>query len=539
MVAQDLFTLEVKTQTTEQGKLIDSIGYKSSHASATECKEAIETLSQRLLRLGYFEHRFSELERRSDTVFFSKLSGLETKASAISIIADKETKEFIPELKLRDTSLVEINAIEEFMGGLLGSLERTGQLFTEVSLKEIHREHGKLFASLAIEKKPGRTIDDIIVKGYERFPRSFLKYASRLKIGKELDRDLIARESESLANLSFIDQIKAPEILFESDSSSVYLYLEKAKSNYFDGFVGFNTEEESGNIKLNGYVDLRLTNNLHAGETLALTWKNDGREQSSFNGQLGIPFIFRSPLGIDANLNIFRKDSTFTNTTLEGKLTYLLSPNSSLNAGVIQLDSNATLDGLIDTQDLNGTFFTAGYHYRKPYLQSVLFRDKTSLEFSGAIGNRRSDTIGNQQIKLSLNANRIFDVTQRSQLFLNSSSGFLNSDDFFDNEKYRIGGINSIRGFNENAIEATLFSYLNLEYRYLLSQNAYVHTISDLAFVRDDLTKAENTLYGLGVGLALQTGAGIFKLNYSIGGTDETSAKFSESKVHISYSSIF
>ena len=42
------------------------------------------------------------------------------------------------------------------------------------------------------------------------------------------------------------------------------------------------------------------------------------------------------------------------------------------------------------------------------------------------------------------------------------------------NEVMREGGINSLKGFNEQSIYATNFNMLDLEYRYLLGPNSYI-----------------------------------------------------------------
>ena len=67
---------------------------------------------------------------------------------------------------------------------------------------------------------------------------------------------------ELLNQLPFAQQKRPSEVLFTKDSTSVYLYLEKIKSNRFDGFIGFGTDETTGKIEFDGYLDLNLINNL-------------------------------------------------------------------------------------------------------------------------------------------------------------------------------------------------------------------------------------------------------------------------------------
>ena len=113
------------------------------------------------------------------------------------------------------------------------------------------------------------------------------------------------------------------------------------------------------------------------------------------------------------------------------------------------------------------------------------------------------------------------------------------SDDYLDNELFRFGGINSIRGFEENSLVANLFGVINTEYRYRLSSTIYVHSVLDAAYFENDLTQSKEKLFGFGFGLGLLTNAGLFRLNYSSGKSENRQFKLSDSKVHISLTATF
>jgi len=115
----------------------------------------------------------------------------------------------------------------------------------------------------------------------------------------------------------------------------------------------------------------------------------------------------------------------------------------------------------------------------------------------------------------------------------------LSSDDYLDNELFRFGGINSIRGFEENSIAANLYGVINTEYRYRLSNSIYVHSVIDAAYFENQLTDSKEKLFGFGFGLGLLTNSGLFRLNYSSGKTENRQFKLSDSKVHVSLTATF
>jgi 1,2-phenylacetyl-CoA epoxidase PaaB subunit len=54
---------------------------------------------------------------------------------------------------------------------------------------------------------------------------------------------LALTKSTKNSNIISPDKQKYPETLFTKDSTKVYVYLEKQNSNNFDGFIGFNNNE--------------------------------------------------------------------------------------------------------------------------------------------------------------------------------------------------------------------------------------------------------------------------------------------------------
>ena len=61
----------------------------------------------------------------------------------------------------------------------------------------------------------------------------------------------------------------------------------------------------------------------------------------------------------------------------------------------------------------------------------------------------------------------------------------------------------------------------------------------DAAYFENDLTDTKNKLFGFGFGLGLLTKAGLFRLNYSSGKTEDIPFKISDSKIHVSLTANF
>jgi hemolysin activation/secretion protein len=251
--------------------------------------------------------------------------------------------------------------------------------------------------------------------------------------------------------------------------------------------------------------------------------------------------MFKSPFGISAELKIFKQDSTFTTTDQQARLSYQLNPNSEVYMGYKTYESSNLLDVIIAgsaVEDYDSRYLLLGANFKR--LQSVsFFPVKTFIGVDSEIGNRATMDNRESQFRISGNISHIFNLNVRNSIYLNNSTSVLSSETYLTNELFRFGGINSIRGFAENSIDASLFSVLNTEYRYLLGSTTYIHSIIDLAYFENQTLELTEELYSFGLGLGLQTEAGVFKLNIANGVSGMQNFKFSNTKIHLSLSSRF
>ena len=179
-----------------------------------------------------------------------------------------------------------------------------------------------------------------------------------------------------------------------------------------------------------------------------------------------------------------------------------------------------------------------GATYIKPQNKKI-FPVKTFLSLDLGIGDREREGNLDDQIKLESTLNHIFRIDSKNSIFMQNSSAALFSDAFLINELFRFGGINSIRGFDENSIDASLFSVLNTEYRHQFNESVFAHTIIDLGYFENSTLSLKKKLYSFGFGFGLTTKAGLFRFIVANGSTEGQNFDFANSKIHISVSSRF
>ena len=524
--------------------IIDSIGYDKEFTNYNNLEVEINSLKKKLTRQGYIDTTIEQITKQNDTLFKAKLF-LGKKINKIRIYYDSNFNaallNFINHNEGDGFFELDILQLESSLKELNSKIAEQGDPFSTLQLVNISKLNSDLISSdLKIITNQKRRIDKIIVKGYENFPQSYIKRFLKLRTGKSFNLNAIKEKVELLKDLRFANKIKDPEVLFTEDSTTLYLYVEKTRTNNFDGFLGFGNNENTNKIEFDGYLDLRLINNLNFGETLNLFYKSDEIDQQTFKVDADLPYLFASPVGLQVGLNIFRKDSTFLNANQYAKINYQINARHKIGIGITSTNSTNLLEN--DTNVLNdytSNYYTLNYNYTKPQYYDPLFPINFWFELSSGFGDRTNDFGQQNQSVFNLNTYKIFNLNNKNSIYLRLNGAILSSDDYLDNELFRFGGINSIRGFEENSLVANLYSVINTEYRYRLSNSLYVHSVLDAAYLENKLTDSKEKLFGFGFGLGLLTNAGLFRLNYSSGKTENKQFKLSDSKVHLSLTATF
>ncbi|WP_323788253.1 POTRA domain-containing protein [Psychroserpens sp.] len=527
-----------------ESKVIDSIGYENYFKDFNSLNKEIDSLAKRFLTIGYINSKLIELKRQNDSLFQAKFN-LKNRFKSITIyhngLVDKDILK-LSGLKSEDNSFtVSISKLEQTLEFINSEIANRGNPFSTLQLKDIVQENDtNLSASLELSKPIERSIDKIIIKGYEKFPKAFVQRYMKIKIGQRFNLARIKEKTSELSDLRFASQIKDPEVLFTKDSTILYMYIEKTKSNTFDGFLGFGTNEDTNKIEFDGYLNLSLTNNLNYGETLQLLYKSDENDQQTFDGNITMPYLFSSPLGVEVNLNIFRKDSTFVTARQSAKLNYQINSNHQIGIGLSGVNSSNLLETEVPTiNDFNSSYYFTNYVYTKRQNYDFLFPVNFLFDVTAGFGNRTFDDINEDQTKFALNTFKIFNLNDQNSFYIRGSGQLIDSDSFLENELPRFGGINSIRGFEENSLIGNLFGVINTEYRYRLNRDIYVHSVIDAAYFENKISDQKGKLFGFGFGFGLLSKAGLFRFNYTSGKTENQRFKLSDSKVHLSLTAIF
>ncbi|MFH6994942.1 hypothetical protein [Flavobacterium sp. FlaQc-48] len=542
------FHLKINGSNQTESQIIDSLNYSKNHLNLKSLFDELKNTSEKLSQKGYLDNEISETKKNNDSSYTTLIS-LKNKVKEIHIYIGTNYSFFKTSQPKNDTIIIPYPELENFLNQKIKESEKAGFALSKIKLENIQKKNSIIYASLNIKSEKKRAVNSIILsetndtkRNY--FPKGHLKQLNKKYLNQTFNQEIVKQLYNDINTFEFVTQTKYPEILFTNDSTKIYVYTEKRKANSFDGYVGFSNDENK-KTTINGYLDISLLNTLHAGEQFSLYWKSDGNQQKTFNTKIEIPYIFQSSIGLKAQLNIFKQDSTFQNTKTSIDLGYYLNYNSRIYLGYqstessdIQNTNNSTIS------DYKNSYVTSNIEYKKFDPINNLFSRKAYLNFIIGYGKRNTNdepetAEPSKQIYTNLNFSYNFELNRKNFIYVNSQNLYLKSKNYISNELFRFGGLNSIRGFTENSLQGNNINILMTEYRYLTTQNLYLHSIIDYGIYQDQTnlqnSKKFNTLISAGVGLGLLTNNGLLRIIIANGSVNKTEIKFYNSILNICY----
>ncbi|MDG1954694.1 MAG: hypothetical protein P8I51_07370 [Polaribacter sp.] len=400
-------------------------------------------------------------------------------------------------------------------------LIENGQFFSKVTLINSEVKNQTLFTELQIQNSKKRTINRTIIKGYSDFPSPFVYHYLNLNKKQILNESNIEEISKKINRLNFTKEIKKPEILFSKDSTLLYIYLKKQPSSNFDGLINFSKENSKLNFR--GYLDLNLVNIFNKGEEVKINWRNNSNNKQDFTLKTKIPYLFNSKISTEASFNLYRSDSTFTNTNSKITLSYPLSNNTDFS--ILYSSENSTNNIVSNNiSSFAKKMIGVGLNYNSQK------ENQFNIGFHVSFGTRESNVKTKQHL-VNFSTSGLIKVSEKIHFLIRNKSSFLSSDSYLENELFREGGNNSIRGFKEQTILTSKFSFINSELRLLSINNSYIYSIHDAGVFY--INSKNSILYSVGVGYNYVKNNNSIDISYALGASTEAISTINSSILSI------
>ena len=480
--------------------------------------------------------------------------------------------------RLYENKVFDYKKVLELQEALLQYAENNGYPFAKVCLDSIQIQEGIVTAQLMMEKNQLVFIKDIQIEGTANISEVYLMNYLGLKKGTPFSREKVAKIKNRIKELPFLKESKDALVVFEADQATIKLFLEKKKASQFDFVVGFLPTTSTVNNEsvrrflITGSFKGEIQNPFGFGERIYAEFERLRPETQQLGLEFSYPFILDLPFGVHASINQYKRDTTNNNVAIDFGLQYLLEGNNYIKifwnnttSNLLAIDTaqilrQAMLPNNLDIKNnafgLEYAMQQVDYRFNPRKGWSMLLRasagvkniSKNSkiLELSNEETdfNALYDSLGTSifQYKIDSKVAVYIPLFKLFTFQLSNQTGvILAKEKILQNEQYRIGGNRLLRGFDEEAIFASIYSVFTAEYRLLIGQNSYTYIFGDYGYVKDEFKtdKSNDFPLGFGLGINFETNVGIFGVNLAFGRRLANPIDFSTPKVHFGYISLF
>ena len=456
--------------------------------------------------------------------------------------------------------------VEKLEKDILNYSENNGYPFATIKLDSVNINKDNIKASLVYDAGPRFLFDSVSIIGSAKLKTKFL--ASYLKIfpGRPYDQQKVNSVAQALKQLPFLTSTAPTDVIFKNEKAYILIYADQKKSNQFDGIIGFAPNQnitigKQNKVLITGEVNFQLKNLFNSAKSFSFSWKQFKPQSPFLNVQYIHPNLFRTPLEVGFQLNLLKQDSTFLNILRNITFSERLSGNQKIGVNVSlqtssPLGSNAKFDTISHLPDVLSTkFLSYGAQYLYNTLNDLLYPTKGwDVQLFSSVGTKsiiKSAFINEQfynglalnsvQAMLKTDLKKYFFLKKRSVVLTRLQAGKIWNENLFQNELFRLGGLNSLRGFNENSFFVSEYYLSTLEYRLFIDKEAYLFTFFDYAGYKSETknNSFSDKPFGAGMGISFSTPNGIFNFAYASGKSVQQSFGLNFSKIHFGYTNRF
>jgi outer membrane translocation and assembly module TamA len=550
---------------------------KTSFADMQVLYEYINTLPKTLSTKGYPVASIDSSWQMGDTLHIVLYLGKKyewVQLRTIGIEKNILTKSGYNEKDFTNKPL-NIAEVETIKEKLLGIYENEGYPFALIYLDSVIIIENNISAALTVNKILLYKIDSIKNYGKLKLNAKFLQRYLNISNGSMYSYEKLLDVDRKLLDLPFAEPVSVSSLEMLGSGAILNINVNTKKSSEASAIFGFLPDaNNTGKFQLTGDVNLDLKNVFGAGEGLLLKYQSLQPKSPRLNLGYEKPYIFNSPFGVSVLFEFFKKDSSFLQVNAQAGLQLSLSKYQTGKI-IVQWQNNNVLQGGIDTNiirqqkklpdiiDVKSVNAGINYEYRNTnYRFNPIKGNEINLNILTGIKNiqKNNDVLSlksptynyeslydsiklrSYQLKVKLVAAHYFQLSKSSTFKAAINAGIYNSPNIFRNEVFQIGGYKLLRGFDEESIYATQYGVLTAEYRFLNSLNSYIFGFVDAGSTKTTYQNINNNNFftSAGVGIVLQTKAGLLNLSLALGKRDDVPFNIRQaSKIHFGYINYF
>jgi outer membrane protein assembly factor BamA len=460
-----------------------------------------------------------------------------------------EGAEAVPPAQLRrlmdteDGAPLDPQRLEADIGALLDRYEAEGRSLAQIRIAEAHVDTAsapRLRLALRVDEGPSLWFKRIEVPDDARTSPDLMARLAGLRKGAPLTNYDPERLRRSLRDHPFFESVGRPELRVTADGGAILrVPVEEAPPGSFDLVLGYlppSSTRDEGQLVGSGH--LLLEHLFGGGRRFDLTLDRRPGQTSIFDLSASDPYFLGLPVRVTAHFRGEQRDSTYGERRYGLDVGYQLGTafelTGSFSREVVRPGRAGTRlrDGRQRIPRGRTLFYGLGVRYEavdrpvnprrglRLHVQVEQGQKRRTLRRLTAQGDTTRQREDLRQERLRGTGRGFVPLFDRQVLVVGGEAAVLRSRSYDRSDLFRMGGAESLRGYDEDRFLGNVTARALMEYRLQLDRRSYVYAFGDLGYVARPALGASSALRdwhpGYGLGLQLQTAIGRIRTTYAL-----------------------
>ncbi len=496
--------------------------------------------------IGYHFARVDSVSLSGNAVYLTR--GIRATVASLRLSGVEVLDELLvrSQLRLKAGTALDMTVLEEDIRRLLDLYAGVGHHMAEVILETLHPAAGSQTAfdvQLVVEEGPVVVLSGLELPGAVRTRARYAADVAGVRPGAFRHADL-RPFADRLRSTGLFRRVGDPFLtVFPDSTATLSIPVEEAPPGTFDLVLGYLPGRGSGSSgQIVGSGHLRLVNVFGFGRSVGLQLDRRPGQVSSAEARVSDPRIAGLPVRIEASFQGYQQDSTYSSRAWTLEAGYQLSRGFEISA---RYSKELTRPGQAGLRMRGGSQRIAradiafrGIVARVSRIDDPInprkgFRVETVIERGDKRDSRRtvmpsgdttrvSSTL--RQERFRMNARVFIPTFRRQTVLIGLDALVLLSKAFDESDLFRVGGANSLRGYDEDQFRSNTAIRGIFEYRVLVDPSSFVFLFFDLGYLESPGLlggiASKDWLMGFGLGMQFETAVGIVNTTYAMNDRD-------------------
>lgn len=555
-----------------QKKLRDLFGWQSKKIySQSEIRDGFNRIISAYRQNGYVFAQLIPVPSSHSTdnshvsIIVKILEGKRLRFGNVTLVGNKllSQTEIIRELRLKNGGYFTKTKLEEGIEKIqfLYSEQGYPKVEIEPSVTNLSPSNGKIDFALHIREGTRVSLSDVKVTGLQKTKPFVVLREIPLKANEVFNQTKIDQSYHRLRNLGYFHHIQT-DMLEEGKTEDLIIFnakVSEARTGRLIGVLGYAPPVDGNDSvpQLTGVVEISENNLLGTGRKVNFYWKSGLLKSLSIRYRE--PWILGKPVSLGFAYSQLKQRSAFNDSeseeksaSISGKTRMGTFYESEVTLGYKQISfggvstqiptnnahDSSNIDGSssLDNQSIQ---MQSGSKYS---LAVRLTRDSRDYYLNPTQGRR--DSIAVELSRSDFRLRKVWlDIQQYFQTWKNqiiaieihgASAWGVNIP---PTELFYLGGVNSLRGYDEDWFSGPRRANATIEYRFLTGRNSQIFTFVDIGSVTfiDRPSGFDKLRVGYGIGARLESKGGIIQLDYGLADGDSAL----KGKIHVKLGASF